>query len=285
MGFLRAGPPSPGAELPPAAQRRRHRHQGPALRPPARASTAAPDDHPGLRRRVPRHHDELVQRTASPAPRSPSSTAPARPGTGWSSRRRASCSASSAPAGDRRRSAPTLAGQRPSKIGFSFAMKASTAARWSSVPPVRAIFSASKASDSAKECDEECSTDRRIEPKATVGPAASRTASSRDRGRELVGGHDVGGQPELEGLGGRDRAREVEQLHGPAPAHEARQRPARPGVARERDPGEGRVEGGRVRQHPEVAAKARLAPAPAATPLTAATTGLAIVARASTIGL
>ena len=54
--------PEAGAQLPPAAQRRRHRHQG----LPVRASTGprAPPaaDEAGLRRALPRHDDGLVQR-------------------------------------------------------------------------------------------------------------------------------------------------------------------------------------------------------------------------------
>ena len=56
-------------------------------------------------------------------------------------------------------------------------MKAVTAARWSSVPPVSAIFSASKASDSSSGCEAAYATACRIEPNATVGPAARRAAS------------------------------------------------------------------------------------------------------------
>ncbi len=49
-----------------------------------------------LRRALPRHDDGVVQPPLRAAPRSRSSTARARPATGWSSRPRASSSASSA---------------------------------------------------------------------------------------------------------------------------------------------------------------------------------------------
>ena len=59
---------------------------------------------------------------------------------------------------------PASSRQRPSNSGCCLATKASTAARWSSVPPVSAIISASNASDSAKSWPAACSTERRIAP-------------------------------------------------------------------------------------------------------------------------
>ena len=51
------------------------------------------------------------------------------------------------------------------------------------------------------------------------------------------------------------------------------------------DAGEREVEAGGVGQDPEVAGEGERAPAPAATPLTAAITGFGIVASAVTVGL
>ena len=124
---------------------------------------------------------------------------------------------------------------------------------------------------------------RRATPSARrpAAGAASATSSARSSA-----GHDRGGQPELERLVGLDGAREVEQLERLGPADQPRQRPRRAGVAGERDAGEGQVEARGVGQRP---GSRRRTPGsrrrPAATPLTAATTGLGIVASAVTIGL
>ena len=131
MRFLSRIDPQRADQLPPTAQRGRHRHQGRRLRPPAGSRAAAAADEAGLRRPVPRHDDRLVQhevhgigadrgvrRTPLAAPVDVAGAAPAP--------RRARCPPRS-----------LTAGQRPWKTGFSFATNAATAAAWSSVAPVR----------------------------------------------------------------------------------------------------------------------------------------------------
>ena len=62
MGFLREGTSGLGAQLPPAAARRGHRHQAAGVRAPGGPHPRPADHHARLRRRLPRHDDRLVQR-------------------------------------------------------------------------------------------------------------------------------------------------------------------------------------------------------------------------------
>ena len=61
MRFLRDDPAGLDPQLPPAAARRRHRHQAPGVRAPGRPQARPAPQDVRLRRRLPRHHDRLVQ--------------------------------------------------------------------------------------------------------------------------------------------------------------------------------------------------------------------------------
>ena len=156
-----------------------------------------------------------------------------------------------------------------------------TAARWSAVAPVRVIIELSNASASSKVWPAAYATERRIAPSATVGPAASRAASSRDRRLELVGRDDLRGQAE------RERPRRPRWCAGSRAARSPWPgRPAAAGVSWT-PVSQDSATLAKARLKPAVSAtirrsqaNARLAPAPAATPLTAAITGLAMPASA-----
>ncbi len=71
------GPARPGPELPPAAQRGRHRHQGRGVRAPRGRPAEPAAQELRLRWGLPRHHDRLVQPRLPRVRCSPSSTATA----------------------------------------------------------------------------------------------------------------------------------------------------------------------------------------------------------------
>ena len=258
-GVPRGGRPAPGDQLPPAAQRRRHRHQGRRASPGGwRVRCGCPRtslDCGGLCHGTmtmwfnPRFRGAGAHRRVR---RPPLAAPDGRPGAAAAARR-----------ARRPPHAPRLTGpaQRPWKTGFSLAMNASTAARWSSVPPVSAIFSASKASDSSQRV--RGGVRHRLADRAERDGRARRPAGRRARRRPAASSSAVTtwvASPSSRASCGRDGAREVEQLHRLGPADEAGQRPARPGVAGERDAGEGGVEAGRVDEDPEVGGEGQARP-------------------------
>ena len=99
MGFLRELKPVADHQLPPAAARRGHRHQERRVLPAGRRRAAPAAQVVHLRRRLPRHHDRLVQQPVRRARPSPSSTATGPRRATCARTHPSRCCGSSAPAG------------------------------------------------------------------------------------------------------------------------------------------------------------------------------------------